>query len=466
MTKTRTTWATTQTTRPIPGLPEMPPAQVRTLARRVGFEQRTNRGIDANAFVAAVLTEAVQGAPSFNDLAARIAANTGRHVSRQAVAQRTDHTSVRLLDGVLAKALEFRLPAGLDLAGWCAEHFQRHLLQDSTIVQLPARLYGVFSGVANGQHRTCHARIQCVYDLRAGGFLGFAIDPYSKNDIAAAPSLELRAGDLVLRDRGYLSYDEIQRHVAADAHCIYRHKHGFIYLDADTGQPLDLAALLPPQGTLDRDVRLNNPERTKIRLLAVPVDEETANRRQQKLKKQMKGHRPSAELLRQQRWTIFLTTIPAALASFATILALYALRWRIEIIFKTWKSSLNFAALHHVSEHQLRLLLTARLISIVAFYHGIYAPACGRIQRDHNKILSAVKVIRYLAKHTDQLPALAIALADPTGHHPVLAALARYCCYDRRRRRNFYQQWEALRQVGPAPPPATPTAPQPVALGS
>jgi hypothetical protein len=447
MAKTHRPPTTTETVSPIPGLPEITPAQVRALARQVGFEQRTNRGIAADAFVAAVLTETVRGAPSYNDLAARLAADTGRQVSRQAVAQRTDQSSVRLLAAVLAASLECRLPARLDLASQGRGLFPRWLLQDSTIVQLPARLCGSFSGVANAQSRTCHARIQCAYDLRAGRFLSFAIDPYTKNDLAAAPALELRAGDLVLRDRGYLSYAEVQRHVAAGAHCIYRHKAAFLYLDADTGQPLDLAALLEQHGTLDREVLLNHAKRTRVRLVAAPVDEETANRRQQRLKKEMKGHRPSAAVLRLQRWTILLTTIPAAWASFATLLALYALRWRIEMIFKTWKSALHFAAIHNVSEPQLRLLLTARLINAVAFYHGVYLPAATRLQRDHQRTLSLLKVIHHLARHRDQLPALLAALADPAGSSPVLTALARYCCYDRRRRRNFHQQCQTLLEL-------------------
>jgi len=32
-------------------------------------------------------------------------------------------------------------------------------------------------------------------------------------------------------------------------------------------------------------------------------------------------------------WTIFITSIPATFASFKAILAIYGLRWRIEIIF-------------------------------------------------------------------------------------------------------------------------------------
>jgi IS4 transposase len=40
-------------------------------------------------------------------------------------------------------------------------------------------------------------------------------------------------------------------------------------------------------------------------------------------------------------------------------MALYGLRWRIENIFKTWKSNFSFGKVHTVSEQQLRVLLTA-----------------------------------------------------------------------------------------------------------
>ncbi len=40
----------------------------------------------------------------------------------------------------------------------------------------------------------------------------------------AGPELELKKGDLVVRHRGYLLYDEMQRHLGAESDCIYRHK--------------------------------------------------------------------------------------------------------------------------------------------------------------------------------------------------------------------------------------------------
>jgi hypothetical protein len=170
----------------------------------------------------------------------------------------------------------------------------------------------------------------------------------------------------VLRDRGYLVLDEIPRHRAAGGDCIYRHKTGITYLDPQTGQLLDLLALLKQQGRLDLEELLNNEARTPVRLVTAPVDAETANRRRQKAKIETHGHHPSPALLALMDWTIFITTIPAAAASFKELLALYGLRWRIEIIFKAWKSHLKFPLLHRVSRRQMAILLKARLLIITA----------------------------------------------------------------------------------------------------
>ena len=75
------------------------------------------------------------------------------------------------------------------------------LVQDSTVIKLPVHLFAEFSGVSNAQSSVCNARIQATYDLIPSRLIGFSIDPYSKNDLAAAPELPIQEGDLVLRDR-------------------------------------------------------------------------------------------------------------------------------------------------------------------------------------------------------------------------------------------------------------------------
>lgn len=170
------------------------------------------------------------------------------------------------------------------------------------------------------------ARIQAVYDLANGRLVSFSIDPYSKNDLSAAPEIQIMEGDLVRRDRGYLTAEEMQQHCDAAAHFIYRHKTGTQYLDPQTLKPIDLARMLKQSGSFDMEVLLNNDKRTPVRLLAAPVSKETADLRRMRAKKETRGHNPSAAVLELMDWTIFLTTIPATCAVFREILGIYGLR--------------------------------------------------------------------------------------------------------------------------------------------
>ena len=202
--------------------------------------------------------------------------------------------------------------------------YSRVLVQDSTIIELPGWLFDTFSGVANAAHQVCNARIQATYDLKNMCFEAFSIGAYSKNDVSAAPELELRPGDHVLRDRGYLSVGEIQRHQKAGAHFIYRHKTGSLYRDAQSDEPLDLPKLLRPHGSLDREVALNDAQRTRVRLVSAPVSQQTADLRRMKAKKETKGHQPSAAALELMGWRIFLTNVGPEV-SFRALLEIYGL---------------------------------------------------------------------------------------------------------------------------------------------
>jgi hypothetical protein len=189
------------------------------------------------------------------------------------------------------------------------------------------------------------------------------------------------------------------------------------------------------------DVCLNDSHRTKVRLLAVPVNEEIANQRRMKAKKEMRGHNPAADLLNLMAWSIFITTIPKEQADFKRILIIYGLRWRIEIIFKGWKSHLQFAKLHNVSENQLRVILTARFIMIVICMQNIYNPCYNRIFSKYKRHLSMLKILNYLMKNPEKI--LQILRSNTSENYQMAAsiddALVKYCTYDRRVRPNFSQ---------------------------
>jgi hypothetical protein len=145
------------------------------------------------------------------------------------------------------------------------------------------------------------------------------------------------------------------------------------------------------------------------------------------------------------KWTIFLTNIPRKKAGFARILGIYGLRWRIEIIFKSWKSHLSFARIHRVSEVQFLVMLKARLL-VIAALTNIYALLERVVHGTHRRWISLLKLSRHLEGHTARwLRILSFPTASEEERLKIVGILVRYCCYDLRRKRyNFPETMNSL----------------------
>ncbi len=420
------------------------------LGRSIGWSRAEPRKITLAQLLTALSLESILGKASFNDLSSRIhTLSRGKGPSRQAVSKRVNEPFLKVLETLLAKAIAART----DCKSLVCQHstlarYDRILVQDSTLIRLPSWLFEQFSGVSNAHQSVCNARIQATYDLKNMAFLSFEIRPYSDNDLSAAPRLKLEKNDLVLRDRGYLSAAEIARHTEAGAHCIYRHKTGTTYLDAETSEPIDLLGELRRNGSINRIVLLNNPQQTRVRLISAPVGEEVANHRRMRAKKEMPGHNPSAQVLALMDWTIFLTSNTEEV-DFNDMLNTYSLRWRIEIIFKTWKSHLNFDAIHRVSNIELRSILTMRLMLITEGTNLLYRTCYNHVKQHYNRDLSLQKFLRRLSRSHELKAMILHALSElrkPPGEpqseetRRAWEHLVRYCCYDKRKRKNFFQK--------------------------
>lgn len=410
------------------------------IAKDTGFIQRM-RKIDSLDFMYSLAKESMQGIASYNDISAAFENINGTPVSRQAIWKKVTEACVLYFQRVLELVILSKANEHLTSKENLKCKFNRVLIQDSTIIQLPSRLFEFFSGVSNATTSVCNARIQGVYDLLSGKFISFSINKYSKNDYSSASEMEIAKGDLTLRDRGYLDRDEIKRHIISGAHCIYRHKMKMKFLDNETEKPIDILTLLKKEGSIDRIVRLNDEEKTPVRLVAKPVDQATADRRRMKAKREMKGRNPCNIVLELQSWTIFITTISADQADFNTLLKIYGLRWRIEIIFKTWKSNMHFACIQNVSKSQLIITIIMRMIMFLIINQQIFSPCKKLIITHFKKILSLMKLIKYLIRNPSKIASLLTDLKNAnTKASYSISTLARHCVYDTRKRQNFEQQ--------------------------
>jgi len=267
---------------------EISPESLAELAFETGFITR-ERLITAQELLYSLCNESVCGTVSYNDIAAQIESECGISVSRQAIWKKVTEPCLVFFEKILERVILTKIGREQIDTIRSSSKFKRILVQDSTIIKLPVKLFKYFSGVANQCSKVCNARIQGVYDIMNEEFISFSIDPYSKNDLEAAPELELWENDLSLRDRGYLINDEIQRHIDAGAHCIYRYKFDTMLLDPITGEPIDLLKELNKKSFIDMEVKLNNKNKTIVRIVAFPVnDPKIADARRRKAKQEKK----------------------------------------------------------------------------------------------------------------------------------------------------------------------------------
>ena len=270
-------------------------------------------------------------------------------------------------------------------------------------------------------------------------FLKFEIESYSKNDQKAAPDLELQERDLVLRDRGYLTTNEIIRHLRAKAEYIFRHNFRTLYLDKDTYELIDLHELLKRKQNIDMEVRLNaNPE-IIVRIVAMPVTQKIADMRKRKAKRELK--KVSQLYLKMLDWSIFITSLKPDEADFKALLDLYSLRWKIETIFKNWKSNLKFDKIHNVSNTQLKILLRSRFLIIILMQY-IHSAVKNIIRKGFGKLVSFMKLTSFLSEHLYKINIIlkSIKVTNFTIANEI-KTVAYYCCYDKRNdRKNFEEE--------------------------
>jgi IS4 transposase len=334
-----------------------------SLARTSGFLQRSPRKIPISALLAALVALGSESVLSLERVAKVIGLAAGVPYSKQAFHERLSSKIEGFLTRVAAALLQHTAaPAGQP--GWLSS-FPRVLLHDSTCEPLPTHLAKPFPGSHNQRRRAgATLKLQFLTDLRSGSLLLWALSGFTRNDQAAAVDILplVQAGDLVLRDLGYFSLGVFRELDRRGAFFLSRCKQGLNFYDPQTGQQLDLIGQLKNGSRFDGWV-LAGEEKVRLRLVAEPVADAVANERRRKARHNRDQRlRPGQATLFLLGWSLFLTNVAADVWPPKALFWVYRLRWRIEIIFKAWKSHLRFTEFNKRQELMVRLSVLTKLL--------------------------------------------------------------------------------------------------------
>jgi Transposase DDE domain len=409
------------------------------LAKLCGFVRRALRKLDLHGFVLSSMVLALQQACSLRQQAILAGICGATTLSKQALHKRLGRPAVLFLQGCLAAAIGSRLSSNLACRPTA---FGRVLIQDSTCISLPARLAGLFPGPSNqsGKPQAC-LRIQCLYDLLTERFVRFTLGPFTRNDQAAAGDLPplLQPRDMVLRDLGYFTIDSLRAIAAKAAFFLTRLRYGVTLFCPKSGAPIDLAKILRPGATLDIELLLGQREKLPVRLLAFALPPKIAAERRRKARADRdKRLCHSDHYLYLLGWNIFLTNASPQQLPLATAATLYRLRWRVEILFKAWKSHLG---LHHVSQlgsRQVEVLVYGLLLFAMLMHD--HAPLAGEplSSGPSDPPPPPLSLLRLAQFFGSWLLTLLMADLHPSDLQERLRQqLHAHCRYDRRRRKNY-----------------------------
>jgi len=324
--------------------------------------------------------------------------------------------------------------------------FNRVLLQDSTILQLPKRLFQQYSGASNAAVSVANCRIQLCIDLMTNLLQTLGIDSYSVNDLKARHYLKPQKGDLVIRDRGYFALDQLINFVKERVHFIVRSKSNNKFYDR-FGKPINLHKVLSKRKTTVLEVRLSSNKGPLLTLFAQKVSPEIAAERCRAAKLSSKGRTISKQTMEQLQWSIFLTDLDSKTNEFKDIWQLYSLRWRIEILFKALKTHLHLDSIHNVSSNQLHIIIHARIAIVFLITSCVYNPLQAKIERDkHEKKISLFKLIGVLILDFNLLAnaILYFRKSCTKKENLLIPKLIKHASYDSRTRKNFKESFDDI----------------------
>jgi hypothetical protein len=244
-------------------------------------------------------------------------------------------------------------------------------IQDSSKVVLPDCLAQLWrgNGGSTSDGTASAVKLQVRLDLRQGQLSGpFLEHGRASDQRCVLQTDELPPGSVRITDLGYFNLDEFARLDGGGVYVLSRLLSIAIVHD-EAGRRLDLLSWLRRQKSevTDVAVQVGVEQRWKARLIAIKVPRRVYRQRRKRLLSDSKdrGKPVSQERLQLCRWTLLVTTIPAALASTAEVVVLARLRWQIELLFKVWKSDVGLGRSNGRKPYRVLCEVYAKLIAAV-----------------------------------------------------------------------------------------------------
>ena len=368
-------------------------------ARSTGFIQR-QRAFNGAQFVQALVGTYLAHPTATTEECVDTLASLGCTISVQGFADRFSESAVACLQQVFQAALQ-QLVVASPRAVPLFERFSAVFIQDSTVIRLPDALASVWQGCGgNREHLNAAVKGLVRLELRAGQLAGPLLLDGRASDRSACLLPRPPVHSLSLADLGFWDLQDFAAAAQDQRFWLSRCPPKLQVFDA-SGQRWSLADLLAEHATdgCELEVELGVRQRLKARLLAQRVPAKVAEQRRRRVRAEAKrrGRTASQTSLVLAAWSVLVTNVPAELLTLVEALALYRLRWQIELLFKLWKSEGHVDQTRAERSARVQCEVYAKLLAVLCEHWVMVVSSWTELQS------SPTRQVRCLRTHADTL---------------------------------------------------------------
>lgn len=425
------------TTREI--LPKLSKLPIELIGAAHEFNIHADSKITATNFVMSFFLMISQNNCTLKDWAIELSKVVKRVFSRGIIQAKLQYRQVDFVKALLKEVLQKQVyqTSIEQLSSNLLSSFNRVLLEDSMCLKLPSNLSNFFPGAHSSKGAVATARIQARMDLVSGQTTHLEIQSFRDNDQKFGPHIlhTLQAGDLVIRDLGYYRLAILRLINWMNAFFLSRYRFGTNVYDGLTQEQINLNALLKEakkKGTqvLELQVFIGAQQMLPVRLVAIRVPQQVEQERRRKaLKDRNQTHNHSKEYYENLAWTILITNVSSDVWSPKQMLQVYGFRWRIEIVFKAWKSHFNFERLfsskQSLTPPRAMITLCLLLIWITLFFVSAFNFFLSKVYNTKQRFVSILKFAKFFKEHFEQL-------INCPDEDFFVELVAKHCVYDKR----------------------------------
>ncbi|MBU3188940.1 IS4 family transposase [Clostridium bowmanii] len=183
--------------------------EIEEVARETGFVKRKSKTRAWEYVCLCCFMDVDVASNTLVTLCTKLSEKTGIFVSNQALDQRLNERCVKFLKKIFEKLLHQTITNNTRIPSKWDKYFKRIRILDSTAFQVPESYKGIYPG-SGGCSQASGVKIQLEYELKSGNLLNMQVEAGSGSDNTFGSKIRetIKAGDLILRDLGYFSFED------------------------------------------------------------------------------------------------------------------------------------------------------------------------------------------------------------------------------------------------------------------